>query len=146
MPCEAHIESWNHKRVQKLTIPTGRDILHPQANSEPFSLSVLSLVYRQKVSVTLQQTQTFLLLRWAVVVCEGSSKLGILSRWSSSFLIWYASHNSGEGSRSLMFPLVIRPLRCFFGLLGCGASIFVPCIPRSFGCFGLYLILQGFIK
>jgi hypothetical protein len=36
-------------------------------------------------------------------------------------------------------PLVIRPLRWFFCLLGCGSFIFYLVFP-FFGCFGLFMI------
>ncbi len=66
------------------------------------------------------------ILRWAIVVGEGSSRLNILSRSPPLSLF-------DIGVSELDVPLKVCPLRWFFCLLGHGSFHFVPCIPPFLG-------------
>ncbi len=79
-------------------------------------LSVLDAFYRQWVSVVLDYVQTVFILRHAIVVGEGSSRLGVLQEvLPFSYLICFSLQ---EGICELDVPLVVHPLRWFFSVLG----------------------------
>jgi hypothetical protein len=89
--------------------------------------------------VALQCVQAIFILWHAIVIGEGSSKLGILPGGPSPFIIWYASRKF----MNLMFPLWFDLLGGSFCLLGCGSFHFVPCIPPYLGAL-VFILLAGF--
>ncbi len=79
-----------------------------------------------------------------LAVSEGSSRLGVLSGGPPlSLFVMFLVIKVGLGT---YVPLVVRPLRWFFCLLGHESFHFVPCIPPFF-FWVLWFIYdwQGFI-
>ncbi len=80
------------------------------------------------------------ILKHAIVIVEGSSRLGVLSRGPPLLLLDMLLMTRQEGVWELDVPFVVHPFRWFFCLLGRGSFRFVPCIPPFFGCFDLFMI------
>jgi len=89
--------------------------------------------------VALECAHAIFILRCAIAIGEDSSRLGILSRGPplSLFDMLLAI---GGGS------FVVRPLRWFFCLLGCGSFHFVPFVSSFFQVFWFICDWQGFIN
>ncbi len=82
-----------------------------------------------------QHAQAISILSHAIVVGEGSSKLGVISRGPPLLLFdMLVATGGGSGTRR---SLVVCPLLVV--LLGHGSFLFIPCIPLVFGCFDLFM-------
>jgi hypothetical protein len=107
--------------------------------------SILCTFYRWRVLVTLQHAQVASILRRVVIICEGSSRLGVLSGGSliSLFDICFLW---SERFPKLDVPLVVYPFRWFICFLKHESFHFVPCI-HAFFFFGalIFLMIGGFI-
>ncbi len=93
--------------------------------------------------MTLQCVQAVLILWHAIVVGEGSSRLGILPGGPSPFIIWYASCNMRK-FRNVMFPLWFGLLGGSFVFLDVGPSILFLVFPLTWVLWFLFY-WQGFI-